>query len=267
MSFIYGLHLKYFRIFEGENNFEFSPLTILTGSNSCGKSTINTALNLINLIFKNKIVNSINDPWKGEIKIDELFKEINLQDLEKEFSDFSSLLNYQSKENYIEIGFPILLEFYPITTKMICRFQATDKIFPTGQLTSLEIREDLSNISIFSIFTKVTNSEKIDIFYQINYRRFYDIYIQEFKEFKNITEKLLAWKKENRYSMEIKPDAKNEVKNILKENYGNYNYSITLDDNKIFINEDDIDRTSGNDYFFYETKERIKRFLRNHFSY
>lgn len=66
--------------------------------------------------------------------------------------------------------------------------------------------------------------------------------------------------KENRYSMEIKPDAKNEVKNILKENYGNYNYSITLDDNKIFINEDDIDRTSGNDYFFMKQRKNKKDF-------
>lgn len=52
MAHLTGFGLENFRVFGKETWFDFAPITILTGTNSCGKSSVNKALLLLNESFK-----------------------------------------------------------------------------------------------------------------------------------------------------------------------------------------------------------------------
>lgn len=49
--------LENFRVFKEKTGFEFKPITILTGANSTGKSSLNKALILCKDIFKGSKLN------------------------------------------------------------------------------------------------------------------------------------------------------------------------------------------------------------------
>jgi predicted ATPase len=48
------ISLENFRVFKEKSNFELAPITILTGANSSGKSSIIKALNLMHVFYKNR---------------------------------------------------------------------------------------------------------------------------------------------------------------------------------------------------------------------
>lgn len=259
MSFLYGLHLKNFKIFEGTKNLELSPITILTGSNSCGKSTLNTAINLINHFFSDKIINDDKSFGFSELNVDHLFREINLQDIEKEYADFSSLINYKSTDEFIELGFPILLENFHNETHIVCRFIIKEKLVPTGQLSCLEINDRSTNENLFSIYTKPNEAEKIQIFCKINYVSFYNSFLKDFQKCQNIIENISLYKKENRFNLELNPSTKEDIKSILKKEYGEYEYNVSIDGERIYIDESDTDKTVGYGYDFDEYKKLISK--------
>lgn len=92
MSFQYGISLENFKIFSDKQDFEFAPITILTGSNSSGKSTINQALRLLSKHFKNKITNV-----DGKIELNQLLKKIDSRDVEEKVGEFQNYLNKNYK--------------------------------------------------------------------------------------------------------------------------------------------------------------------------
>ena len=52
MSHFAGLSLENFRIFQERTDFEFAPITVLTGTNGSGKSSLIKALKLIQANFR-----------------------------------------------------------------------------------------------------------------------------------------------------------------------------------------------------------------------
>lgn len=55
MAFQYGISLENFKIFSDKQEFEFAPITIFTGANGAGKSTINQSIKLLSNHFKDDL--------------------------------------------------------------------------------------------------------------------------------------------------------------------------------------------------------------------
>jgi AAA15 family ATPase/GTPase len=82
-----SLILEDFKIFKGQHVFNFNDLNIFTGANNSGKSTIIKAINFFSKSLEN-----------GD------FASVDLMGSENPFSDFSSLVNHESKEQSFKIG-------------------------------------------------------------------------------------------------------------------------------------------------------------------
>ncbi len=79
-----------FRIFEKKASFNFLPLTILTGANSSGKSSLTKALQLLTRSYlKNGL------------------RRLELMETELKLGSFNDILNYACKKNPVSFNFSL----------------------------------------------------------------------------------------------------------------------------------------------------------------
>jgi predicted ATPase len=226
MPFQYGLSLENFKIFSEKYEFEFAPITILTGANGTGKSTVNQALKLLSKLFRDKITDSNND-----INLGSLLKSIESIDVEDKVGEFKNYVNKKNKKD-IKISFPSMIEFYPNQLKTELIYSNSNKEFSSGILKEININEKTSNINLFKIYL----NEKNRYVYKVNYLLFYKTFRAHRDNFLDF---LLSAKEKNRFDdlmnilvpMELNKEYENLKKNVFKD----LNVSIVLDDNSFRI--------------------------------
>ncbi len=92
-----GFGLENFRVFKDYTWFDFAPITILTGPNSSGKSSLNKALYLIAAsLSKNKLL------------------DFDLTESVLQLGSFDRILNNKSSKKYFRFSLPYLLNNFPI---------------------------------------------------------------------------------------------------------------------------------------------------------
>lgn len=127
MAHIRSLGLQNFRVFSERTDFQFSPITVLTGTNSSGKSTVINALSLLKKYLGNKKIQNFSD--LGDLDI---FK------IGAKLGDFSKLINNDSGRE--TITFSIATLFQGIVDKIELRLSLSlkDNQIRSGVLTGIE---------------------------------------------------------------------------------------------------------------------------------
>lgn len=129
--------LKNFRSFGEEGaDFELAPITVLTGCNSAGKSSLVKALMLISKQSGDKFSIGIFDT-KGiqpSIKLRTSLKELQL-------GGFNSVVNEHSKDGTLSISYKIWSNY--LNEEVICRrlFRANKKVISEGELVECSIEK------------------------------------------------------------------------------------------------------------------------------
>ena len=76
MSNLFGLGIENIKLFKEKTSFSFAPITILTGANSSGKSTLSSVIKIMGQLFKDNIVKyePENEFISRSIQFDKIFK-------------------------------------------------------------------------------------------------------------------------------------------------------------------------------------------------
>ena len=105
------ISLENFRVFKNKSNFELAPITILTGANSSGKSSIIKALNLMQGFYQD------NDNQKLD------FKENPESSYHHQLGDFEMILNRDNPDKKeFTVTYKISKEFWNKNWKNYWRF-------------------------------------------------------------------------------------------------------------------------------------------------
>jgi hypothetical protein len=137
MAHLKNLALENFRVFKEKREFEFAPITILTGTNSSGKSSLIRALQTLNnssnhnLFFRELIFNS----------------EVNI-------GTFSNVVNCNSDNEYITFSIPFPLDYFDDEFRIQLSFgKSKNGLKNRGTITKIEIINEV-NGSVFLMFEK-----------------------------------------------------------------------------------------------------------------
>ncbi|WP_158550062.1 DUF3696 domain-containing protein [Runella aurantiaca] len=127
-----GFGLENFRVFKDYTWFDFAPITVLTGTNSSGKSSLIKALLLLE--------NSISKP--GQLKLE--FSNDNVYQL----GNFERIINNKSSDNTVSFHFPYQLQHFPtLGDSYECQVSVTFR---------KEDDSDAATVANFSILVKNT---------------------------------------------------------------------------------------------------------------
>ena len=173
MSFLFGLSLTNFRVFRETQKMSFAPVTILTGPNSSGKSTVSHAVHLLKQQFQQNPFS-----FDGNVDITLLLSEVTYEKLGPKLGEFTKLINYES-ESFFEITIPAVFESHGQPTEIFLRYQKVDNVLPSGRLVSLKLREVNSGQELFSLVLTDGNLTA-----RLSYTYFYHTYIQEREQLK-----------------------------------------------------------------------------------
>jgi len=139
MSHLNFFGLSNFKVFKDQTDFELKPITLLTGTNSSGKSSLIKGLKTIKHAFDNKTFNP-NTKSKGHIDLSFL-KEINLSNISS-IGSFTLIKTENSNNKEIKIRLPFNLPY-----------QFEDMIV---ELSYISDKTELDNakLNLISIFLK-----------------------------------------------------------------------------------------------------------------
>lgn len=169
MSTIKGIGLQNFRIFKDMTNFEFAPITVLTGANNSGKSSVIKALLLLaENAKKNKFLEldfssqqndlhklgSFEDVLNKNSESDEITFEI---DFEINLKDYTEIYNsYYS--DYKEVETDLIFNFFPSNEfKISLKFVKDNKNI---RIDLLELINKNENNLVFYISTHLIEGKK-----------------------------------------------------------------------------------------------------------
>ncbi len=157
---ITNLGLANFRVFKDKTHFEFAPITILTGMNSSGKSSlINSILVLKDSLKQSGISNQLNYRNFSTLKI-------SPNSIGEKFGDFKNLLSWGTDSNMISYDFEFIIndKCLPIN---VWFFFKTDPLTNSGYgipVTVLglidEGKTEIFNISFLDYATIIENLQK-----------------------------------------------------------------------------------------------------------
>jgi len=145
-NIIEGISLENFRVFKDKSNFELAPITILTGANSSGKSTLIKAQKLLKTF------------WEEENNSHNL--DINRGNLSHQLGDYENVINDKNENNEIKITYS-LKPIY-VLGKLIVEVVFTkdeDSQLKNGKLKFFSIRRDKDNHLLFSILKEKESDE------------------------------------------------------------------------------------------------------------
>lgn len=170
-----GIGFKNMKVIKDEYFFDFAPITLLTGTNNSGKSSV---LNGIELIIKNvqPIFNSIIKELdkdteesfvtlgsRSESALDHIFSiEFELGDLEKKYGTLEKFINYDSKNKNFSFCFKekidlgIKKEIYNVYVEI----EIIGESIKRGIVSKLEIKSSDNLVSVLEITrAKIENND------------------------------------------------------------------------------------------------------------
>lgn len=178
---IKNIGIENFRVFQDKTDFRFAPITILTGTNSSGKSSLMRAFYLMSHCFKTGNIEEV----------------LDIEDVMNILGDFSKLpnrTNIQSGNKTVSFFIPIVLRGVIDKTQMKISYKLVDNCL--GKLVGLSIISDKNEKEIFSINERdVTEEEKIfnntsySLDVKIDFSYFLNEYKRESEQIKEFKEK------------------------------------------------------------------------------
>ncbi len=171
-TFLNGIGLENFRVFSDKTYFDLAPITIFTGTNNSGKSSVAKGLNLLkNFLIKRE----------GAMNDDETLINPDIVDIEELMGilgDFSKLTNHNSHNDITSFYFP-LETFRGVSIKLELRidFKLLKGSLKQGKLVGLTILKSENKSVVFSC------SEIEELKYNIKINYFF--FLQEYKNYSN----------------------------------------------------------------------------------
>lgn len=153
MSFLTKFEIENFKSIQANSKFQFAPITILTGTNSSGKSSLIGSLRLLKSNFSN--ISYFNEIFKLK------FSKEN-----HNLGNFEQVLNHNATEKQITFSLPFELSGNNDSLKLSISYQLDDSnpLF-NGQLTSMRIFLNRTDEIIFSLNRDKDWEIKIDLNY------------------------------------------------------------------------------------------------------
>lgn len=152
MTQINKLGVENFRVFNGEFGFNFLPITILTGTNSSGKSSLIKAIRLI----KDSI-------WKTEMNDFRCFHELKVND-ELNIGNFDYWVNNRSGSNEFSFILPWNFNFNFGEYSLKLSYKRSDQRNADAKLRSIVILDDQSGKEVLSINEEGFNMDVRDLY-------------------------------------------------------------------------------------------------------
>ena len=170
-SHLNGLGVENFRVFKEKTWLDFAPITILTGTNSSGKSTMVKAANLLQNFFERRTIKTNKNESPDVLDIEELLDVLG---------DFTKLPNYRSDNQTIFFYLPIVLRGIIDKLQLKLEFKLQEGTLKQGKLTGMSIHSQKNESAIFSI----TEIETLKYNIAINYLFFFEEYKRESSKIK-----------------------------------------------------------------------------------
>jgi len=262
MVHLKNIGLENFRVFKDQEWFDFAPITILTGTNSSGKSAVINALRLLQDNYRNiKIPDNLKHEEFDLLQLIE--NDFDSENILERFGNIAQLVNRDNATGTFCFSFKIpgfhhgrfkSDDFFEI------RFTITvqENQLRNGKLSRVEIFSLKNNSVVFSLFEKKDNgiywAARIDLVY------YYSVYLDSAKSMVGIYDGV------EKIKQLIKDDkTKENTNNIQKELDAlnlRYNVSYTIEDiNSLIVNHAiDIDASNlkREDLNFFHFKDIIK---------
>ena len=158
-NYMPGIGFKNMKVFEKEQWFDFNKLTLLTGTNNSGKSSVINAMKLI----QNSMVSctNIDDLLKLEIKVDS-----NLENKHGSLLNFVNNKAKDDKANKFSFSFQSRIYIYRVT---IAIEQGLNSF---GRVNSIEVFDKKTKEIIFIISPLDGNKKSREYSFNINYEYF-----------------------------------------------------------------------------------------------
>jgi predicted ATPase len=228
MAFQYGLSLENFKIFSDKQEFEFAPITIFTGANGSGKSTINQAIKLLSNHFKDDL---FTESGKGII-FENLLSNITPEQLGNSVGEFKNLVNKFSIDKEIIITIPSEIDFYSEEIEMSIIFNEGQHESIAGKFKELNIYEKHTKKMLFQLYLK---DEKKYIC-KTNFKLFYERFEQDRKLLKSIFNLLIEKNRyEDKMNLQCPTDLINDINNYKNKIFGKLNVSLNYTNGDLHI--------------------------------
>lgn len=146
-----GIGFENFRVFKQQTLLDFAPLTVLTGTNSSGKSSVINGLKLIGESFSD-IKSSKNSL---DIELESLFKyELNVNEMMKRYGTLDKYINNDVKVsglNQFTFSIPCKLKRIGANVAVSYTVQIEENEQKSGRLNAIEIIHRRDNRTLFKI--------------------------------------------------------------------------------------------------------------------
>ncbi|HRP57157.1 AAA family ATPase [Agriterribacter sp.] len=135
-----GIGFENFRVFKQQVLFDFAKLTVLTGTNSSGKSSVINGMKLIGESFKGI---RISDNLE-EFELDSLFSiEINASEMMRRYGTLEKYINHTGRdkgENSFKFSIPTQLLYIKEKVVITYTIQVEENEQKTGKITGIEMK-------------------------------------------------------------------------------------------------------------------------------
>ncbi|MCO5238659.1 MAG: DUF3696 domain-containing protein [Chitinophagaceae bacterium] len=146
-----GIGFENFRVFEQKAIFDFAPLTVLTGTNSSGKSSVINGIKLIGESFKEiKVSDNLE-----EFELDSLFSiEINASEMMRRYGSLEKYINHAGRdkgENSFKFSIPTQLLYVKEKVVITYTIQVEQNEQKTGKIQAIEMQLMDKEVSLLKI--------------------------------------------------------------------------------------------------------------------
>ncbi len=246
MAQLKGIGYNNFKVFSTAQYFEFAPITILTGKNSSGKSTIINGLkllseNFIDLEPKQGNSHNFSNIWS-------IFSNsFDVKRIAERYGSLEQFVNFNSKEKVFSFSFKTIPELFLSEFEYIFHVAVEDNILKSGKLNKIEIRDLVRKKTILECCeskSKYYGSGKPVYKVKIDLNTIYDHLISSINfsyTFNSLVE---------RYKKSVDLKEKDHIRNQLDTNYkglfswlgdGIALYPSSMKQEIVFINENELE--------------------------
>ena len=184
MSHLTHFGLENFKVFKNQTDFEFRPITILTGTNSSGKSYLSKGILLAKEIFKDVPIESEANSWE----LNNNFKKLDFTFLEKLkipnrlFGNMNHLINTDSNTTdsfsiIFPTNFPMLEELMLLKLTYI----SDGSNLNNGLLHDLTVFKASSNEKIIQLYNRKNEEGEYQWKGKVNFSGIYNLFIRDWK--------------------------------------------------------------------------------------
>lgn len=225
MGYVHGISLKNFRVFHQEQNLPLAAITVFTGTNGSGKSTVSEALRLLKIIFSRDVLEPTSE---SGFNLGILFQPITSSEMGPRVGDLYNLKNWNTESELIEIGMPLLMASYPRSVELRLKIRLNRDTDSEGQLEEfLILDKDLEETLLrFSLKKETSGGSKPIISGQINYKVFYNNYLSNAQLVSSYFELAKKRKQSDAMGLELSQDLKNQIQEIQDKVIGDLDPSV-----------------------------------------